>query len=729
MSLEEGGYESGSEGYGDPSKAPQTPSEEAKVKDILKKVRADKAYFAPDFKQMREDMEIARTGSTPMYVATHYRANLAGRHIKQKTAALYAKNPKAIARRRETMDFLVWDESPQSLNLAMQTMQASRDMLAQVAGAQGVDPMTGQPGSLEIPPEMEQAFLAAQELVQDYQQGMQRRTQIKKVGQTLEILFARALREQKPLDGKMSMKKAVRRALTTGVAYCELGFQREMGPRPGMTEKLADHRARLDHLKSLAERAAKGEGEEGGIAPDDPEIFELQKSIEALTAEPEIVLREGLILDFPQSTRVIPDQLCTSLVGFLGARHLTIEYLYTVDQVREIFGYEMGGSYKGYTIEGKSADESARLVVEDEGGGEGLATLATKSGGGLVCVWKHYDKPSGMVYFVADGCKHFLRPPAAPDVFVEDFWPVYALTFNDVESETRIFPPSDVRLMLDMQEDYNASRQGLREHRMAARPRFAYQKGALEAADVDMLASSKPFDAVGINMPQGASIGDIFQAIPVPGVDQNLYETNSQFQDIQLVVGSSEAQFGGLSKATATESAIAANSTQSSDQSSIDDLDGWLTVIARASGQILLKEMSPEQVTQIVGIGAVWPQMSLAEIADEIYLDVEAGSTGKPNQAVEINNWQQLLPLVMQLPGISPFWLARETLRRLDDRMDLTEALAEGVPSIAAQNQISQVSAQPPQQDPNAQASQGADNAPRPAEQGGSDAAFGSNQV
>jgi hypothetical protein len=729
MSLEEGGYEAGSEDQGDPSKAPQTPSEEAKVKEVVKKIRADKAYFDKDFKQMREDMEIARTGSTPNYTATHYRANLAGRHVKQKTAALYAKNPKAIARRRETMDFLVWDESPQSLNLAMQTMQASRDMLAKVAGTQGVDPATGQPAPIPIPPEMEQAFLAAQELVQDYQQGMTRRTEIKKIGRTLEILFARALREQKPLDGKMSMKKAVRRALTTGVAYCELGFQREMGPRPGMTEKLADHRARLDHLKSLAKRAAKGEGVEGGIAEDDSEIFELQKGIEALTAEPEVVLREGLILDFPQSTRVIPDQLCTSLVGFLGCRHVTIEYLYTVDQVREIFGYEMGGSYKGYTLDGKTPEESAHLVVEDEGGGEGLATLATKSGGGLVCVWKHYDKPSGLVYFVADGCKHFLRPPAAPDVFVEDFWPLYALTFNDVESESRIFPPSDVRLMLDMQEDYNASRQGLREHRKAARPKWVHQKGALEASDVKMLAAAEPFEAVAINMPQGANISDIFQSIPVPGVDQNLYETNSQFQDIQLVVGSSEAQFGGLSKATATESAIAANSTQSSDQSSIDDLDGWLTVIARSAGQILLKEMSPEQVTQIVGVGAVWPQMTLAEIADEIYLDVEAGSTGKPNQAVEINNWQQLLPFVMQIPGIDPIWLLRETLRRLDDRMDVTEAIAEGVPSIAAQNQISQVSSGPPQQDPNAQGGQGASNAPKPAEQGGSDPAFGSNQV
>jgi hypothetical protein len=51
--------------------------------------------------------------------------------------------------------------------------------------------------------------------------------------------------------------------------------------------------------------------------------------------------------------------------------------------------------------------------------------------------------------------------------------------------------------------------------------------------------------------------------------------------------------------------------------------------------------MSEEQVKAIVGPGAVWPHLTLADIADEIFLEVEAGSTGKPNQAVEINNWKR----------------------------------------------------------------------------------------
>src|SRR5262245_31248508 len=80
-------------------------SEKALVKSIQKCIKVDKEFFATAFKTMREDMYVARTGRIPGWAETNYVANLCGRHVKQKTAALYAKNPKVVARRRETMDF------------------------------------------------------------------------------------------------------------------------------------------------------------------------------------------------------------------------------------------------------------------------------------------------------------------------------------------------------------------------------------------------------------------------------------------------------------------------------------------------------------------------------------------------------------------------------------------------------------------------------------------------
>lgn len=715
------------EDYGQSEQTPtdaapyNTPERQTKlVEEIVRKIKDDKNHHKKAFDRMRRDMKVAMWGADDdEWGEKNYRANISGRHVKMKTAALYAKNPKAVARRRPTLDFAIWDEDPQSLQMAMQAVTVATQMLQQAAVDPSaaamlppVDPATGQP---QMPPELVQA----QDLIADFQQGMQRRQMITRLGKTLEVLFEYSLREQKPLDFKVGMKSLVRRTCTTGVGYVELGYQRETGPRPGMTEKLADARARLDHLRVLAEKAAEGE-----INEFDSEMAELEHSIRQLESEPEIVIREGLIVDYPQSTKVIPDRFCTSLVGFVGARHLTIEYTYTVDEVRELFGVDVSDCYVPY----RAAKGSQNYISSEDGVDKMEIPDLEKKKDGLVCVWKHFDKPTGLVYFVCDGYKDFLREPAAPDVFVEGFWPVYALTFNAVESECELFPPSDVALLSDMQREYNRARQGLREHRQAARPRWVYPNGALGSEeDPMMLANMKPFEALGLNIDPQTRVSDIFQAFPVPGVDPNLYETAQLFGDMQLVAGAQEAQFGATSNSTATEASIAANASNASDSSSVDDLDAFLTCIARDAGQILMRMMPEERVMEIVGPGAVWPQMSLTELVSEVTLEVEAGSTGKPNQAVEVNNWKQMLPFLIQMPGINPLWLARETVRRLDDKLDLTEAIGQGIPSIAMMNQQTQPAQGP--NDPNQQGREGANNAEKPQGEAGSDAAMGTNRT
>ncbi len=698
----------------------ETPTrDKALVAEIIRTIKADKLHHRKAFERMRRDMQIATWGSDKSWGEGNYRANIAGRHVKMKTAALYAKNPKAVARRRDTLDFAVWDESQASLQLAFQTVALATQAAAAAAVMPSqIDPITGMPRPAE--PQLPPGTMEAQAVVEDFQQGMARRQELEKYGKTSR-LFSYYMGEQKPVDFKRGMKQLVRRTCTTGVGYIELGFQRELGPRPGLSEELADARTRLDHLKNLSQQVADGD-----IDGDDSEMAELQYSIEQLMSEPEIVLREGLITDFVQSTKVIPDKLTKQLDGFVGARHVAIEYSYTLDEVKELFGVDLSDKYTSYNVSNGGAREIGENDIFDE---EYEWSTPDKKKNGLVCVWKYYDKPSGLLYIVADGYSDFLRPPATPDVFVEDFWPVYALTFNAVENDEELFPPSDVTLLLDMQREYNRSRQGLREHRDAARPRWVFPNGIFDEEDPMMMRNLRPFEALGLNIDPQTDIKTVLQTLPVPGVDPNLYETGQYFTDMQLVAGAQEAQYGGVAKATATESAIAANATNASDGASIDDLDNFLTTIARASGQILQREMSEEKVKQIVGIGAIWPNMTLEEISSEVFLEVEAGSTGKPNQAVEVANMQRLLPLIMQIPGIAPDWLAKETLRRLDDRFDLTQALVSGVPSIAAMNQQQQLTGAQPQNDPNNQGSKGAGNASKPERQAGSDPAMGSNQT
>ena len=75
-------------------------------------------------------------------------------------------------------------------------------------------------------------------------------------------------------------------------------------------------------------------------------------------------------------------------------------------------------------------------------------------------------------------------------------------------------------------------------------------------------------------------------------------------------------------------------------------------------------------------------------------------------------------PLLIQLPGIDPEFLAKDLLRRMDDRLDLTQAFKSQLPSIVAMNGMSQ--AQLPGTGPAAgaaQGPQGKDNAAGPAAQ------------
>jgi len=95
---------------------------------------------------------------------------------------------------------------------------------------------------------------------------------------------------------------------------------------------------------------------------------------------------------------------------------------------------------------------------------------------------------------------------------------------------------------------------------------------------------------------------------------------------------------------------------------------------------------------------------------------------------------EMMLPFLLQMGSINPDWLARETLRRLDDRMDLTDAIASGLPSIVASNQAAGAALQPapenPANAPDAQGAEGANNAPAaPEGPGGTGPAFGTNQV
>ena len=99
---------------------------------------------------------------------------------------------------------------------------------------------------------------------------------------------------------------------------------------------------------------------------------------------------------------------------------------------------------------------------------------------------------------------------------------------------------------------------------------------------------------------------------------------------------------------------------------------------------------------------------------EEIYLEIEAGSTGKPNRAAELRNIERIIPFLIQIPGIDPGFLAKELLKRLDDKLDFNQAIVEQIPSIVAMNQAQNLMGAGNADAPQLQGQQGQNNAPRP---------------
>jgi hypothetical protein len=129
--------------------------------------------------------------------------------------------------------------------------------------------------------------------------------------------------------------------------------------------------------------------------------------------------------------------------------------------------------------------------------------------------------------------------------------------------------------------------------------------------------------------------------------------------------------------------------------------------------------VSQETAQKVVGPGAVWPQLDRQAVADNVYLEVDVGANGPPNRQEDVQALVQLTPLLQRIPGISPEWLARQLIRRMGDDIDISEAFAEGLPSMEALNQLmAQPPPQPGQAPGNARPGQGPPEGPQGAGKG-----------
>ena len=638
---------------------PIDPAEAALVNKLVERTLKARGHWKKKFDNMRKMQKfihgkqwMGQTGNDD----DRYVVNLALSHINQRVASIYAKNPRVVGKAKTRMWYSIWDGSTEQWQAAQQAIQTMGP---------------------QAPPEV----IA---LVEDIRNGMIRKSQVERIAKTAEKLVQYFFDEPTPRI-KTQLKQFVRRIDTCGIGYMKLGYQRVYEDDPTVVRSIADCSRQIAELERMLEERAEGEIREGTA-----EMAELKATLENLQAQPQQLVREGPTFTFMKSWQIIVPQECTNVPMFEGCEWIAEEWMLTPEQIERHYKVDIKKQYTAYGRTGPASD-----------GNDGKA-----------CLFVIYDLTKHVVYHVVEGYPHLLKQ-GAPDIELEQFHPIFPLAFNAIEDDEDPWPPSEVELIRHQCMEINRARDEFVQQRVANRPAYISPKGAMTTDDKMRLATHENSELVELDgIPPGTDVRTVIMGKPVMPVDPNIFNDEAFFADIQRQRQTQEANFGGTSGNTATESTIAEAGRVSGIQSNIDELDEWLTTVVRATGQVLLMNMRQETAVKLVGEGAMWPELSREEIASEVWLDIKAGSTGRPNKALTIANMERLMPFALQTGEISPKWLAGKIVREMDDTVDEDEAMLSGAMPIIAMARLMQPSTGNPMTDPNQQGGEGAANAP-----------------
>jgi len=639
-----------------PSDEPPDPTSDmgmaqrAEVKRWVRVIKQDKAHWKNDFDRMRRNMEFVAglqyTGQSKIE-EERYIANWTLQRINQKVATLYARDPKVVVKRRKRMDYQLWDEKMESIQ------QAVSSSVQLVAARQ------------EPAPE-------AMAIMNDFQRGRQMQELVEKVGRTLEILFQFQMDTQEP-NFKVQAKQWVRRVCVCGVGYLKVLFCRDYSDiTHSETRQAAGERAKM--AQEILQRLVDGKIDETSA-----DMGRLQNLVSSLhmeqTDSEKTDMQEKLVFDFPAATAIIPDRNCRILKGFVGAKYVTEEFIYPIEYVNAMYGTQIkpGGEVKVLSPDGKEDANEMPSVNADQ-------QLPSQ---GQVAIWQVHNLQDKTTFIVCEGYKDYVMAPEVVTPATSGFWTIFPLTFNDVESEPNckntIFPPSDVDLMRSAQREWNRTREALRAQRKANAPKYMCPKGTLSENDKTAIQMAQDNQVIELeNLAPGQDPSKVVVPLQTADIDMKVYDTGPLEQDAMLVSALQEANIGAAQpNVTATVGSIAEHSRQTINSSNVDDLDDCLSAATKCGGELLLMEMSPETVQKIVGLGAVFPAQDRAAFLNEVELEVEAASSGRPNKAIELDNFQKMAPFLIQF-GANPQAVIREGIKRLDDRLDPADFFPAG---------------------------------------------------
>jgi hypothetical protein len=520
------------------------------------------------------------------------------------------------------------------------------------------------------------------------------------LAETMDIVISRLWK-----DGRLkrAIKKQVRSALSVGPGWIKALMLVKTGRDPQIERELNDAQ---DNLRRL--RAKEAEVAEGSAEDQEVTAAEIEQIISGLEANVEVIIRAGMALDYVRAEDIQTSLDVAEVSDYLDADWIDHSIYVPKCDLRKRFE-----NFTDHDVKKATCYYQKRPFTEDNGdsvhptspdGGDHStftknAPNSDAVGGSAEVVEfakiiERWDKRDNLIRTMVDGVHKWAVEPYAPPLASTRFYPFFMLAFFEVDNER--YPQSLSWRLRKLQDEYSNARSNFRRVRERIQPGTVFNSGMIEPDEARKLTASEGAEFIGIKpVNPDADFNKIFAPKPTASINHNLYDTQPILSDMERISGVQEALQSTVQTAkTATEAEIQQSGFASRTSAHRDALEDMLRDLAHYTAELALQAVPAEQAQRMAGPYAFWPEgMEREDILTLVNVDIDAGSTGKPNTDKERETWSIVMPMVQQmlveirmLQATDPMLAAsmvellKETLSRLDDRFDVDKLIPMGAP-------------------------------------------------
>jgi hypothetical protein len=497
---------------------------------------------------------------------------------------------------------------------------------------------------------------------------------------------------------KKPARSAVRSVLSNGEGWLKCNFIAEKVPQPEVEAALND--ARETHARLVAQNKLLEDRSSEDPATVETEMAEKQALIDELHEKIEVAINKMFVIDFVETENIQVSTDVNRIENYADADWIANEIFIdqddalarferlTVQDIKSAKIYYQRAPKELTTRDmdnvlpqgGAITAESAQSFTSSTSSQESPAFLR------VVEIWDRRDK---QIYTVIDGVRKWAKEPYPPPYPTSRFYPYFYFAFYEVDGQRHAQSLS--WRLYKLQDEYSSSRSNFRLTRERSIPGVLFNASMLDEVEAKKLTEAKAQEYTALR-PSDPSIplGNLFAPKPVQGIDMRLYDPTLILNDMERVSGVQEALSAAISgpgnPKTATEANIQQSGTQARTTSNRDSLESMLIDLALYTAQQALQCLQVRDVQRLAGAKAFWPYgMDIEDLFTLVEITIEAGSTGKPRQATDMQAWATILPLIQKslqtieqafATGNAPLAnaeieLVKETMLRLGDESDV----------------------------------------------------------